>query len=168
MVAAWLVLVLFVAIALVACVLMREVRAWVGWAVAALVALVVLYVVADLVRSFAQIDRDRLATERIAVTDVQVDDLRLSGTSEHDYRMSGLLRNLSPTYTLTDVRFDLVVLDCVKDDCHEQSRGHVEVIRRVPPSQSAMFDTSIVSLRPMLSPIGERRFTTRVYLTFGQ
>jgi hypothetical protein len=81
--------------------------------------------------------------------------------------MSGLVHNLSPTYTLTDVRFDVVVLDCVKGECHEQGHGHVEVIRRVPPNQTAMFDTSIVSLPALLAPLGERRFTTHVYLTFA-
>jgi hypothetical protein len=43
----------------------------------------------------------------------------------------------------------------------------VEVIRRVPPNQTAMFDTSIVSLPALLAPLGERRFTTHVYLTFA-
>lgn len=175
MVAVWPVLVFFLVfvllIAAVVSVMTPQVRARAGWTAAAIVAAIVLYIVVyvavDLARSLADIDRARQATERIASSEVQVDGLRLTGTSAPGYRMTGLVRNLSPTYTLTDVRFDLVVLDCVKGECREQGRGHVEVIRRVPPNQSSTFDTSIVSLPPMLAPLGERRFTTRVYLTYA-
>jgi len=46
----------------------------------------------------------------------------------------GSSHNLSPIYTLTLARFEFIVQDCVaKDECHEQGRGHAEVIREVKP-----------------------------------
>jgi uncharacterized membrane protein len=83
MAVAWLLVLFVVAIGVVACIFMPEVRVAVGWTAAAIVAFIVLYVVADVARSLAQIRRDRQATERIAAKEVQVDDLILAGTSDH-------------------------------------------------------------------------------------
>ena len=97
----WLLLIFVVAIGVVASIFRPEARARVGWTAAAIVAFIVLYVGVDVARSLAQIRRDRQATERIATNEVQVDDLILAGTSDRHYRMSGLVHNQSPTYTLS-------------------------------------------------------------------
>lgn len=164
----WPVIFVFGAVALVVAIFMPEVRAAIAWAAAAFVVFIILYVVSDVMRSFAQIRRDQQATKLIAVNEVQVDGLLLTGTSARDYHMVGLVRNLSPSHTLTDTRFAVIVMDCVKNDCYEQGRGHVEIVRHVPPNQSAMFDTTIVTLPAMLAPRGERRFNTQIYLTVAQ
>ncbi len=164
----WLMLVGLIVIALVACLLLREVRRAIGYTALALVALVGLAVAADLARSLREISRENQAMERIQPREVRLDDLELTGSGRENYRLTGLLHNASPNYTLTDVRFRLIVEDCVKGACREQARGYAEVIRRVPPNQAAMFDTSIVTLPTMASPRGERRLTCQVFLTTGR
>ena len=164
----WLMLLGLIAIAVVACLLLPEARRPIGYTALALVALVGLAVAADLARSLREISRARQAMELIPTREVQVDDLQLTGSGRESYRLTGLLHNASPSYTLTDVRFRLIVEDCVKGECREQARGYAEVIRPVPPNQAAMFDTSIVTLPTMASPLGERRLTYQVFLTVGR
>src|SRR5262249_37571927 len=112
----------------------------------------------------AQVRREVEATKRIAISEVQLDDLRLTGTGPDHYRLTGVVHNGSPTYELSDVRFNLTVQDCVRGDCREQAHGFGEVIRRVPPNQAATFDTSIVALPAMAAPLGERRLAYHVFL----
>lgn len=154
--------------AVVVLVLSPEARRAIGWTAAAVVGVVLVAIVADVVRSFVRLHQDMEATKRIAVSEVRLDDLELSGNSPATYRLTGLVQNLSPTYTLTDVRLGFIVEGCVKSECHQQARGHAEVIHRVPPNQTATFSTQIVSVENVTAPLGQPRLTYRVYLTTGQ
>jgi hypothetical protein len=154
-----------IVIAAVAALLLPEARIAVGVVLAAIVAFILIYVAVDLARSFDELHRSNLATKRIPVTDVTLDDLALTGTSSADYRLSGTVHNNSPTHALRLVRFDLVLEDCNPKGCRTEATGHAEVIRSVPPNQAATFTTQTVMLPPLLPPLGKRRITYRVFLT---
>jgi hypothetical protein len=164
MVAVWPVLLLCAVVALVLYVMMPELRVPIAWTAGAVVTALALYVVADVVRSFSQVRREVEASRRIAISEVQLDDLHLTGSGPDHYRLTGVVHNLSPTYELSDVRFNLTAQDCLRGDCREQAHGFGEVIRRVPPNQAAVFETSIVALPAVAAPLGERRFVYHVFL----
>ena len=164
----WLMLVGLIVILIVVCLLMPEVRVAVGATAAAIVAMILLYVAADVGRSFYGVYQQNLAIKRIALTEVTLDDLQLSGTSPANYRLTGTVHNHSATYTLGDVRFGLVLEDCGPTGCRTEGTGHAEVIHAVPANQSATFSTQIVMLPPLLPPVYQRRITYRVFLTIGR
>ncbi len=156
-----------IVIAIVACLLMPEVRVAVGVTAAVIVGSIVIYIAADVTRSFHNVHQDYLATQRIALSEVTVDDLQLTGTSTADYRLTGTVHNHSATYTLGDVRFGLVLEDCGPAGCRTEGTGHAEVIHSVRPNQAATFSTQIVMLPPLLPPVYHRRITYRVFTTIG-
>jgi hypothetical protein len=143
-------------------------RRGIGGTAAVVVGLAVVAIGAEVIRSVARLRQDLQAQKRIAASEVRLDDLELSGNSPATYRLTGLVHNLSPTYTLTDVRLGFIVEGCVERECHQQARGHAEVIHRVPPNQTATFSTQIVSVENVAAPLGQPRLTYRVYLTVGQ
>lgn len=105
-------------------------RVLLGYAVILVVVWIVLYVASDLRRSFREIKRSEEASKLIAVTEVKVDDLQLSGSDPATYEMRGLVHNPSPTYTLSLTRFTFVVEDCVTSaNCEEQIRGRAPGIQ---------------------------------------
>jgi hypothetical protein len=163
----WLMLLGLIVIAIVACLLMPEVRFVVGVTAAAIIASIVIYIAADVARSFYGLYQDNLATKRIAVSEVTLDDLQLTGTSTADYRLTGTVHNHSTTYTLGDVRFGLLLEDCGPTGCRTEGTGHAEVIHSVRPNQAATFSTQIVMLAPLLPPVYQRRITYRVFTTVG-
>src|SRR5262245_31104523 len=123
----------------------------IGRVVAVLGVLLLAIIAYDVALSVIQLRRERGAQKLIAPREVQLDGLRLEGSRRDAFELSGVIRNLSPSYVLKDARVTLVVEDCVKGDCREQARGHAEVIRRVPPNEAAVFATRSVSL-PDLPP----------------
>ena len=166
----WLML-LGLMVAVVLCVLSPEARRPIAWIAAAIVGSIALYIAADVMRSFREIRRANEARKLISTREVTVDDLQLTGTSPATYRLRGLVHNLSPTYTLTLARFEFIVQDCVaKDECHEQGRGHAEVIREVKPNQAASFSTQTILIHGdvLPPPRGERRLIPTVWLTSGK
>lgn len=164
----WLMLLGFIVVALVVCVFVPEARRPIGVLAAGVTALLLLAVAAEVVKSISQARRELQAQRRIAPREIQLDGMQLTAISATNYRLTGVVHNLSPTWTLTDVRFWMRVEDCVNGACREQARGHVEVIRRVPPNQASVFSTEIVSLPAIAPPLGERRLSYDVYLTVGQ
>lgn len=152
--------------AVMAALVPKDVRRPMVYTAAAIAGVIAWAIVADVARSLRNVSRQKQAMERIAPTQIQLDSLQLTGTAPA-YRLSGQVHNLSPSYTLTDVVFELVVEDCVKGQCHEQARGHGEVIRRVPPNQSVVFESAIVSLPAIAQSLGERRLSYHVWTTYG-
>jgi hypothetical protein len=164
----WLMLLVVTITGVMACLVLPEMRRPIGFAAAVLIVLLGLAMLADLARTFRELSEQKKARERIASSQIQLDDLQLTGTSRANYRLRGLLHNRSQTFTLTDLVFDVIVEDCVKGECREQARGHAEIVRRVAPSQSYGFDTDDVMLPALAPSRGDRRVTCRIVTTVGQ
>lgn len=139
----------------------------IGCTLAALVACLVLYAVADFARSLYREHQYQKTVNRIPPSEVQADGLQLTRTTAGHYRLRGEIHNLSHTYSLYSARLVVVVQDCVNGECHEQAEGLADVNRQVPPGQSATFLAEEVILPNLASPLGERRLTSRVAYTRG-
>ena len=101
------------------------------------------------------------ARSRIAHDEVLLQNLQLFPTDTPGwYRLTGTVQNLSPTYTLTSMRLDLTVEDCLEDACTEIGRGYAEIIRGpgfMVGGQIVPFTTNIVRLPVLPMPQGTQR-----------
>jgi hypothetical protein len=138
-----------------------------AYIVAALLAGLVLYIAADLVRTFSGTYRYKRSLERIAADEVRVDDLRLMPKRPGNYRLRAQVHNLSRTYTLHEVRVVVTLDDCVKGECRAQAEGLADLVGQAPPNQSAIFFAEELILPALRQPVGERRVTARVAYTRG-
>jgi hypothetical protein len=139
----------------------------IGYTLAVLVGCFVLYVAADVARSFSGAYRYEQSLKRIAPNEVRVDDLRLLPKLPGNYRLRAQVHNLSATYTLYSVRVVVTVDDCVRGECHQQAEGLADLVGQAPPNQSATFFAEELILPALDQPLGERRVTSRVAYTRG-
>jgi hypothetical protein len=142
-------------------------RSAIGYAVAAIAGIIALAIVADAARSLYGTYRYQNRINRVAPGEVQLDGLQLT-FSRGRYHLTGTIHNLSPRYALSEVTIALVVEDCLKGACHEQAQGTAHVGCHVPPNQSSRFDFDNVMLTAPLTPLGERRLTSRVAYTVAE
>ena len=135
-------------------------------------AIIAIAVVSLVVQSLAPLREQATAMGRIPHADVQIelDHLQPAENRAGDYTLSGIIRNRSPRYTLTDVTFELLVEDCLSENCQSVGRGHAEILRRVPPSGAPVtFKTDIVHFESALpSPLGDRRLHSSIINTWGK
>jgi len=139
----------------------------IGWTIAAVVGVIVFLIVVDVVRSFSKLHEELNAQKLIAASEVQLDDLDLTGSAPN-YQLRGVVRNHSSKYTLTRVLLGFVVEGCVNGDCKRQAQGHAELGCELRPDQSARFSTPIVQVEREAPAAGESRLTYRVYLTIAR
>jgi hypothetical protein len=145
---------------------MRTLRL-IGYPVAVLVGGFVLYVAADVARSLSDASRYEQSLKRIAPNEVRVDDLRLLPKRPGNYRLRAQVRNLSPTYTLYEVRVVVTVDDCVRGACQQRAEGTTDLVGQAAPNQSAIFFAEELILPDLAQPLGEWRLTSRVAYTRG-
>ena len=96
--------------------------------------------------------------------EIEIRDLFLSKKSFSSYRLSGSLKNLNPSYTLSSMRLNLTFYDCPTGggdksedwvECEIIGEEQVSLFLTVPPGQVRGFDRSVyVSDLPKL----KRRF----------
>jgi len=159
-------LLLFLLTVAAVCIVSPRARRFLAISAAALGLIVVLVVAAIARTALRDLDRTRVARERIAGAEVQLEGLELSPNPRGGYRLGGFVHNLSTRYTLTDAVFEVIVEDCGEGRCREQARGHAESLRRVPPGQTLGFESDLqITFIPPAA--GERRLSYRIRNTIG-
>ncbi len=94
----------------------------------------------------------RIAQSLIKHEEIEIRDLFLSKKSFSSYRLSGSLKNLNPSYTLSSMRLNLTFYDCPTGggdkpedwvECEIIGEEQVSLFLTVPPGQVRGFDRSV-------------------------
>ncbi len=94
----------------------------------------------------------RIAQSLIKHEEIEIRDLSLSKGQFSSYRLSGSLKNLNPSYTLSSMRLNLTFYDCPTEggdksedwvDCEIIGEQPVSLFLTVPPGQVRGFGTSV-------------------------
>ncbi len=103
------------------------------------------------------------AKKLIPASDIELTDLAFS----FNRKFSGRITNHSANYTLTELALEVVIEDCVEDDCSFASKGLMRIWKEVPPGETIKFD-QYLKLDKLEKPKGKFAWKVDIVYTMGR
>ena len=99
----------------------------------------------------------------IPASEIELTDLAFS----FNRKFSGQITNNSTDYTLTELALEVVIEDCIENDCTFSSKGLMRIWKEVAPWQTVMFD-QYLKLDKLEKPKGQYQWKVDIIYTKGR
>ena len=112
---------------------------------------------------------EKRAKTRIGVSEVQLEDLTLTPSTDMSYVLTGRVRNRSARFTLTSVGVKFTMRDCSDSaNCEVVGESDESISMIVPPGQTRAISGEYVFFSGLGAPRGRRQWDYQVTTISGK